>query len=107
MQEVFMLIKEVMKDKPEVINCERSIEEAAKMMEKGNFGGIPVERNDKMIGMITDRDIVVRCVAIAKTLEAPASLIVCQKESATAMRTRKSQRWLVKWPLSNTAVFRL
>jgi len=61
-----MLIKDIMKDKPEVINCERSVEEAAKMMEKGNFGGVPVERNDKMIGMITDRDIVVRCVAHGK-----------------------------------------
>lgn len=61
-----MLIKDIMKEKPEVINCERSIEDAAKMMEKGNFGGVPVERNDKMIGMITDRDIVIRIVAHGK-----------------------------------------
>lgn len=61
-----MLVKEVMKENAEVINCERSIEEAAKMMAKGNFGGIPVERNDKMIGMITDRDIVLRVVAEGK-----------------------------------------
>lgn len=61
-----MLVREVMKENAEVINCERSVEEAAQMMAKGNFGGIPVERNDKMVGMITDRDIVVRVVAESK-----------------------------------------
>ncbi|WP_413288478.1 CBS domain-containing protein [Bdellovibrio sp. HCB337] len=64
-----MLVREVMKENAEVINCERNIREAAEMMAKGNFGGIPVERNDKMIGMITDRDIVIRVVAAGKDPE--------------------------------------
>jgi CBS domain-containing protein len=61
-----MLVKEVMKDKAEVIHFDRSVEEAAKLMEKGNFGSLPIERDDKMVGMITDRDIVIRVVAKGK-----------------------------------------
>jgi len=61
-----MQVKEVMKTAAEVINCDLTVEEAAKMMAKGKFGGIPIEKDDKMIGMITDRDIVVRVVADGK-----------------------------------------
>jgi CBS domain-containing protein len=55
-----------MNTKVEVIDSEKSVEDAAKMMADGNFGGIPIAKNDKMIGMITDRDIVVRVVAEGK-----------------------------------------
>lgn len=61
-----MLVKEVMREKAEVIHFDRSVQEAAKMMKDGNFGSLPIEQNDKMVGMITDRDIVVRVVANGK-----------------------------------------
>lgn len=61
-----MLVREVMREKAEVIHFDRSVEEAASMMKRGNFGSLPIEQNDKMIGMITDRDIVVRAVATGK-----------------------------------------
>jgi CBS domain-containing protein len=49
------------------INFDKSVKDAAKMMEKGNYGAIPVEKNNKMVGMITDRDIAVRIVAKDKS----------------------------------------
>lgn len=58
-----MLVREIMRDKAEVIHFDHSVEEAAQMMKKGNFGSLPVEQNDKMVGMITDRDITIRVVA--------------------------------------------
>lgn len=58
-----MLVREVMREKAEVIHFDHSVEEAAKMMKKGDFGSLPIEQNDKMIGMITDRDITIRVVA--------------------------------------------
>ncbi len=61
-----MKVKEVMHQKAKVINYEHSVEEAAKLMEKEDCGSIPVERNDKMVGMITDRDIAIRVVAHGK-----------------------------------------
>lgn len=64
-----MLVREIMNKSVDVINCDKSIFEAAQMMAKGDYGSIPVERNDKMIGMITDRDITVRVVAAKKSPE--------------------------------------
>ena len=37
--------------------------EIAKLMQKHDIGAIPVGENDKLIGMVTDRDIVCRAVA--------------------------------------------
>lgn len=61
-----MKVRDVMQPSAEVIHCDRTVVDAAKMMEKGSYGGIPIEENDKMIGMITDRDIVLRVVAKGK-----------------------------------------
>jgi CBS domain-containing protein len=41
----------------------QSLREVAQMMKKCDAGFIPVGENDRLIGMITDRDIVVRAVA--------------------------------------------
>ncbi len=58
-----MFVREIMRDKAEVIRFDRSVQEAAQMMRKGNFGSLPIEQNDRMVGMITDRDITIRVVA--------------------------------------------
>lgn len=58
-----MRVKEVMRPRADVIHFDRPVMEAARMMSKGDYGCLPVERDDKMVGMITDRDIVVRVVA--------------------------------------------
>lgn len=58
-----MQVKEVMRDKAEVIHFDHSVQEAAQIMKRGNFGSLPIEQNDKMVGMITDRDITIRVVA--------------------------------------------
>lgn len=42
---------------------DQSIVEAAKMMADEDCGVLPVEENDRLVGMITDRDIVVRGLA--------------------------------------------
>jgi CBS domain-containing protein len=61
-----MQVKEIMKNQVEVVHAERSVREAAEQMARGDFGALPVEDNDKMIGMVTDRDIVTRVVAQGK-----------------------------------------
>src|SRR5205085_10714550 len=42
---------------------DRSIREAAEMMADQDIGALPVGENDRLVGMITDRDIAVRAVA--------------------------------------------
>ncbi len=59
-------LKELMTHDVKVITPDKSIQEAAKMMRDGNFGMLPVEENDRMIGAISDRDIAVRAVAEGK-----------------------------------------
>ena len=61
-----MFVRDIMHKKVDVINFDKSVKEAAEMMAKGNYGALPVEKDDKMVGMITDRDITLRVVATDK-----------------------------------------
>jgi CBS domain-containing protein len=65
-QEAAMKISEVMTAKPQVIKASESILKAAELLARNNIGALPVEKEDKLIGMLTDRDIVVRVVAGGK-----------------------------------------
>ena len=59
-------IKDVMSTNFQFIAPETTAQEAAQKMRDGDFGFLPVGENDKLIGMVTDRDIAVRCVAEGK-----------------------------------------
>ena len=59
-------LKDVMSQDVEVISSGATIQEAAQKMRDGNFGMLPVEENDRMIGAISDRDIAIRAVAEGK-----------------------------------------
>lgn len=59
-------IKDVMTPKCEWIAPEKNASDAAQIMKKNDFGFLPVGENDKLIGMVTDRDITMRVVAEAK-----------------------------------------
>ena len=59
-------IKDVMSRDVQVISPNGTIREAALRMLKGNFGMMPVEENDRMIGAVSDRDIAIHAVAQGK-----------------------------------------
>lgn len=61
-----MLVKDAMSKDVDVIHRDKTVREAAKMMKDGNYGSIPVQSEDKLRGMITDRDIAIRVVAEGK-----------------------------------------
>jgi CBS domain-containing protein len=58
-----MKVKDVMSHDVEVVNPEETIQDAAAAMERIDAGVLPVGENDRLVGMITDRDIAVRAVA--------------------------------------------
>jgi CBS domain-containing protein len=58
-----MKISEIMTSDPELIDPNASIRDAAKRMKDEDIGALPVGENDRLIGMVTDRDIAVRGVA--------------------------------------------
>jgi CBS domain-containing protein len=61
-----MKIGELMTRQVEIANPDQTIEHAAKIMASIDAGIVPVAENDKLVGMITDRDIAVRAVAKGK-----------------------------------------
>lgn len=58
-----MKVKDVMTKSVAYINPTSSVTEAAQLMQKHNVGSVPVCDQTGVIGIVTDRDIVVRNVA--------------------------------------------
>jgi len=58
-----MKVKDVMHEGVEWVEPNTSISNLAVMMKKEDIGAVPIGENDKLIGMVTDRDITVRAVA--------------------------------------------
>src|SRR5258708_5658013 len=58
-----MKIRDCMSTGVQIANPDESIETAARMMAKIDVGAIPVGEADRLVGMITDRDITIRAVA--------------------------------------------
>jgi len=58
-----MKVREAMTGEVRLTAPHRTIREAAEMMADQDIGALPVGENDRLVGMITDRDIAVRAVA--------------------------------------------
>jgi CBS domain-containing protein len=58
-----MKVCEVMTGSVCLTNPNRSIREAAQLMAEQDIGALPVGEDDRLVGMVTDRDIAVRAVA--------------------------------------------
>ena len=55
-----MKVKEMMHKGVEWVSPDTSITAIAEMMQEGDIGAIPVGENDRLVGMVTDRDLAVR-----------------------------------------------
>ncbi len=59
-----MKISEIMSERVVTIDQREPVIAAARLLKRMNLGALPVtDRSGKLVGMLTDRDIVVRCVA--------------------------------------------
>lgn len=58
--------REIMTSNVKTANRETSLREVAVLMREGDMGAVPVVENGKLVGIVTDRDIVVRAVAEGK-----------------------------------------
>ena len=80
-----MKISDVMTRDVQTIRPDQSAQDAARFMLKAEAGSIPVTDGDRLVGMITDRDIAVRGVAKGFGPETPVSELmtgdcVCARE---------------------------
>ncbi|HWJ96302.1 MAG TPA: CBS domain-containing protein [Telluria sp.] len=63
-------IQDVMTRDVRTISPQETVQRAAQMMDELNVGAIPVCDGDKLVGMITDRDITVRATAAGQAPDA-------------------------------------
>jgi len=61
-----MIIREVMTRDAKLIHPDDTLQQAARLMKDCDCGILPVADGDQLVGMITDRDIAIRCVAEGK-----------------------------------------
>ena len=66
-----MRVSEAMTREVRVASPGQSIREVAKIMAEIDAGAMPVGDNDRLVGMITDRDIAIRAVAQGKGPDTP------------------------------------
>ena len=58
-----MQLRDIITDSVDTLTPTTTLEDAAKMMRERDLGWMPVEEADKVIGIVTDRDIVIRAIA--------------------------------------------
>lgn len=58
-----MKLREIETERAESIEPDKSLREAAELMKEKNIGFLPVCKEGRVLGILTDRDIVVRVVA--------------------------------------------
>ena len=71
-----MNIREVMTPNPQCVAPGDSIQNAARIMRDCDTGAVPVVDNGRPVGIVTDRDIVVRAVADGGQLNRPVRDII-------------------------------
>ncbi len=59
-------VRDAMTSNPCTIDADKPVAHAAKMMQQENVGVAPIVQGDRLVGTLTDRDIVVRVVAQGK-----------------------------------------
>lgn len=58
-----MKIKDTLSENVQFVDPDAPLIEVAQLMKDYDCGSIPVAENEKLIGMITDRDIILRCIS--------------------------------------------
>jgi CBS domain-containing protein len=66
-----MKVSEFMSRDVQTVNPDQPIQEAAQFMLRADAGSMPVCDGDRLVGMVTDRDIAVRAVAEGRGPETP------------------------------------
>ena len=71
-----MQIRDVMTTDVKTLTPDQTIQEAAALMEKIDSGALLINDQDRLVGMITDRDITIRAVAKGLDANTPVSQVM-------------------------------
>ncbi|MGE5515708.1 MAG: CBS domain-containing protein [Bacteroidota bacterium] len=78
-----MQVREIMTTPAQVVDPGCSVKDLAEKMRSADLGAIPICDGDKMLGMVTDRDIVTRAVTLDRPLSQCKASDVMSKDVAT------------------------
>ena len=104
-----MRVSEAMTREVRVATPGQSIRDVAKIMDEINAGSVPVGDNDRLVGMITDRDIAIRAVAQGKGPDTPVrevmsseKVLYCyEDEEVDSVAKNMSQHQVRRLPVVN------
>jgi CBS domain-containing protein len=101
-----MKVSEVMTREVQTIQPDQTAREAASFMLSADAGSIPVTEGERLVGMITDRDIAVRGVAKGNGPDTPvrdlmSNDIICARETddVEEVATKMSQAQVRRLPV--------
>ncbi|HEX2924964.1 MAG TPA: CBS domain-containing protein [Ruminiclostridium sp.] len=87
-----MKVKDIMTTNVAYVEPNFTISDTAKLMQQHNVGSIPVCDKGSVVGMVTDRDIVVRNIAVGKNpQQTPVSDIMTTKITSVSPDMEMSQ----------------
>ena len=76
-------IRDVMTSNPTGIETSTPVVEAAQLMKSDDIGSVPILESGRLVGMLTDRDIVVRVVAEGKDVQATTAGDIASRDVVT------------------------
>ena len=90
-----MKVRDVMTAQVVTARPTDTVQQVARIMSEVDTGAVPVADNGKVVGMVTDRDIVLRVVAEGADLDTPVSQVMsehihsCQEDDTVADAARQ------------------
>jgi CBS domain-containing protein len=76
-------VGDVMTQRPRAVSPQTPLNEVAQVMESEDVGVVPVVEGDRLVGIVTDRDIVVRAIAKGKNPSGMPASEVSSRELVT------------------------
>ena len=76
-------IRDVMSPRPKILDANATVAEAAEVMRAEDIGGVMVVAGDRLYGILTDRDIVVRALAAGLDPNETSIGDICSRDLTT------------------------
>ncbi len=73
-----MDVRDVMTTDVHVVSPETTLREAACLMRDHDVGSLPVHHDDRLVGMVTDRDLVIRGLASGHALDQKVTAVMSE-----------------------------
>ena len=105
-----MQVKDIMSGSPITVDREETVSAAARLLSRHNVGALPVTaQGGKLVGMLTDRDITVRCVAAnydpnitrVRTIMSTGAVTVPAEESGLHAAKMMGKHQVRRLPVTN------